>query len=119
MPVHLQAMPALDLPRRLHGVRRYALPLAILILSLVVVACWSYSLQLQRDTLVAEKLARQEAEFSLKLAGRMRAYEQVLWGAAAWLASLGTSDPRTPVTGCLSALARHDGLRGTFTKLRH
>src|SRR4051794_1295192 len=68
--VHPQAMPALDRHRGLHGIRRYALPLAILILSLVGVACWSYSLQLQRDTLIAEKLARQEAEFSLKLAGR-------------------------------------------------
>ena len=70
-------MPVLDLHRRLRAIRRYALPLAILILCLVGVACWSYSLQRQRDTLVAEKLARQEAEFTLKLAGRVRVYEQV------------------------------------------
>ena len=80
-------MPVLDLHRRLRALRRYALPLAILILCLVGVACWSYSLQRQRDTLVAEKLARQEAEFTLKLAGRVRVYEQVLWGTAAWFAT--------------------------------
>ena len=80
-------MRALDLPRRLNAVQRYALPLLILVLSLTGVAFWTYSLQLQRDALVAQKLAHQEAAFGLKLAGRMRAYEQVLWDTAAWLAT--------------------------------
>jgi PAS domain S-box-containing protein len=79
----------LDLPRRLRAIaiHRTRVPLGVLILSLAGVAWWAQSLQIRHDNLSAEKLARKAAEFSLKLGERMRAYEQVLWGAAGLFAA--------------------------------
>jgi PAS domain S-box-containing protein len=75
-------MSALDRIARSWELPRFGLPVAILVLSLASVAWWSHSLQVNRDDLAREKDARKAAEFTLKLSERMRAYEQVLWGAA-------------------------------------
>ena len=72
-----------DLRRPLRALRQTSVPLGVLILALAGVAWWSHSLQVHHDDLVAERLTRKAAEFTLKLGERMRAYEQVLWGAAA------------------------------------
>jgi CHASE1-domain containing sensor protein len=79
----------LDLPRRLRAIaiHRTRVPLGVLILSLAGVAWWAQSLQIHHDSPTAEKLARKAAEFTLKLGERMRAYEQVLWGAAGLFAA--------------------------------
>jgi CHASE1-domain containing sensor protein len=75
-------MSAFDRIARSCELPRFGLPVAVLILSLASVAWWSHSLQVHRDNLTREKDARKAAEFTLKLSERMRAYEQVLWGAA-------------------------------------
>jgi PAS domain S-box-containing protein len=76
-------MQAPDLRRPLRALRPTWVPLGVLILALAGVAWWSHSLQVHHDDLAAERLSRKAAEFTLKLGERMRAYEQVLWGAAA------------------------------------
>ena len=65
------------------ALRRNWLPLSVLILSFIGVAWWSLSLRQYQQNLAAANLQRKADEITLKLAERMRAYEQVLWGTTA------------------------------------
>ncbi len=76
-------MPAPDSRSWLRALRRNWLPFSVLILSFIGVAWWSLSLRQYQQNLVVANLQRKAGEITLKLAERMRAYEQVLWGATA------------------------------------
>jgi CHASE1-domain containing sensor protein len=63
------------------------MPLAILLLSLTGLAWWWYSLRSDAEAIAAERLRHKADELTLKLSERMRAYEQILSGAAGLFAA--------------------------------
>ena len=80
-------MATLNLDRPIAMLRQARMPLAILLLSLTGLAWWWNSLRSDAEAIAAERLGHKAGELTLKLSERMRAYEQILWGAAGLFAA--------------------------------